>query len=76
MLHELNKAHKPIDKFKMVICYDGNIFLDKIAKKISKGDSTFVVIPVRLGLEHIQPEYLECLKELFTFESSCGIAGG
>ena len=31
---------------------------------------------MRLGLSSIQPEYLECLKKVFNFESSCGIAGG
>jgi cysteine protease ATG4 len=76
VLHELNKFNKPFEDFKMVVCYDGNVFLDRIGKKISKGNSVFVIIPVRIGLDHIQPEYLECLKELFTFESSCGIAGG
>lgn len=34
----------------MVVCHDGNVFLSKIEKKISKGNSVFVVIPVRLGL--------------------------
>ena len=33
-------------------------------------------VPVRLGLERIQPEYLECLKEVFTFETTLGISGG
>ena len=37
----------------MLVCYDGNIFLDKIQKKVNKGDSIFVVIPVRLGLDQI-----------------------
>ena len=36
----------------------------------------FVCVPVRLGLNDIQPAYLECLKKVFHFESSCGIAGG
>jgi hypothetical protein len=60
----------------MVVCNDGNVFLDKIAKKINRGKSVFVVIPVRLGLTTVETEYLECLKQVFNFESSCGIAGG
>lgn len=48
--------------FSMVVCHDGNVFLDKIQKKIGKGESVFVVIPVRLGLDQVEPEYLECLK--------------
>ncbi len=46
----------------MVVCNDGNVFLDKIQKKIDKGYSVFVVIPVRLGLNTVETEYLECLK--------------
>ena len=60
----------------MVVCNDGNVFLDKIQKKIHKGKSVFVVIPVRLGLNTTELEYLDCLKQVFSFESSCGIAGG
>lgn len=60
----------------MIVCNDGNVFLDKIAKKIDRGDSVFVTIPVRLGLNSAEPEYLDCLKEVFSFKSSCGIAGG
>ena len=67
---------KPLTNFSMVVCNDGNVFLDKIAKKINKDHSVFVVIPVRLGLNTVEIEYLECLKQVFSFESSCGIAGG
>ena len=58
------------------MCNDGNIFFDKIHKKVAKGNGVLVSVPVRLGLNDIQPEYLECLKKVFHFESSCGIAGG
>ena len=60
----------------MVVCNDGNVFLDKIEGKILKGKSVFVVVPVRLGLNQVEPEYLECLKQVFHFGSNCGIAGG
>ena len=76
MLHEINKTIRPLPKFSMVVCNDGNVFLDKIEKKINKGDSVYVVIPVRLGLNRVEKEYLECLKQIFNFESNCGIAGG
>ena len=76
VLHEINKTMKPLTNFSMVVCNDGNVFLDKIAKKINKDQSVFVVIPVRLGLNTVEEEYLECLKQVFNFESSCGIAGG
>ena len=67
---------RPLTNFSTAVCNDGNVFLDKISKKILRGDSVFVVIPVRLGLNAVEPEYLECLKQMFNFESSCGIAGG
>lgn len=76
VLHELNKVRKPMPGFSMVVCNDGNVFLDRIEKKIVRGDSVFVVIPVRLGLNRVEAEYLECLKQVFAFESSCGVAGG
>ena len=76
VLHQLNSTIKPVVDFRIVVCNDGNIFYDKIHKKVAKGNGVFVCVPVRLGLNDIQPEYLECLKKVFHFESSCGIAGG
>lgn len=67
VLHELNKKLKPQKDFSMVVCNDGNVFLTKIAKKINRGESVFVVIPVRLGLNTVEKEYLECLKQVFNF---------
>jgi hypothetical protein len=60
----------------MVVCNDGNIFFDKIEKKLNSKNSVFVGIPLRLGIKSITYEYLECLKQVFTFDSNCGIAGG
>jgi len=60
----------------MVVCTDGNIFFDKIESKLRQGKGVYLSVPVRLGLERIQPEYLECLKEVFTFETALGISGG
>jgi len=37
VLHQINKEMKPITNFSMVVCNDGNVFLDKISKKIIKG---------------------------------------
>ena len=36
VLSELNKQTKPLTNFSMVVCNDGNVFLDKISKKIAK----------------------------------------
>lgn len=72
----MNKDKKPIADFKIVVCNDGNIFFDKIEKKLNKKNSVFIGVPLRLGLNKITYEYLECLKHVFTFDSNCGIAGG
>jgi hypothetical protein len=50
--------------------------LDKIQKKLAKGNSVFVGVPLRLGIDKITREYLTCLKEVYNFESNLGIAGG
>ena len=61
----------------MIVCKEGNIYLDRIEKKFtSKHSSVFVVVPVRLGLHYIPPEYLESVKEVFNFTSNVGICGG
>jgi cysteine protease ATG4 len=75
-LHGINKSLKPVSRFKMVVCDDGNIFLDKIQKKINKGNSVFLGVPLRLGIDKITHEYLSSLKQVFNFESNLGIAGG
>ena len=74
-LKALNKSN-PIQRFKMVVCNDGNIFLDKIENKLLKGNSVFVGIPLRLGIDKIQKEYLDSLMRVFTFKENVGIAGG
>jgi hypothetical protein len=50
VLKQLNKDNRPINNFSMVVCNDGNIFFDKIKKKIENKKSVYVSIPVRLGL--------------------------
>jgi len=58
------------------VCNDGNIFLDKIEKKLIEGNSLLLGVPLRLGIDKIQKEYLDCLKEVFTLKENVGIAGG
>jgi hypothetical protein len=67
----------PIKGFRIAVCSDGNIFLDKILKKIKKGFSVLVGVPMKLGIgKTIPSEYLENLKRIFEFEQQIGIAGG
>ena len=78
VLHSLKGVSKmePIKKFRIAVCSDGNIFLDKIFKKISNGNSVFVGIPMRLGITKVMKEYLESIKLVFDIGQNVGIAGG
>jgi hypothetical protein len=50
----------------MHVCLDGNIYLDRIEEKSENwANSLFVVVPMRLGLNTILPEYLESIKRVF-----------
>jgi len=66
----------PVPGFKIYVCLDGSIFLDEIEEFIKQGLSVFVLIPVRLGLDNIQPEYLKQVKDLFEIYEGVGVAGG
>lgn len=78
VLHSLKGASKveTYKNFRIAVCSDGNIFLDKIFKKISKGNSVFVGIPMRLGINKVMKEYLESVKIVFDISQNVGIAGG
>ena len=66
----------PVPNFKIIVCNDGNIFLDKVESKLQKGNSVLLGVPLRLGIDKIQKEYLESLMEVFTLPENVGIAGG
>ncbi len=52
----------------MMVALEGNIYLDKIIEKSQNWTkSIFLVVPLRLGLTYILPEYLESIKQVFTF---------
>lgn len=52
----------------MYVCLEGNIYLNKIHEKSKDwSESVFIVIPLRLGLNYIEPEYLSSVKKVFTF---------
>ena len=75
-VHSVNKKLMPVKGFKIAIFNDGTIFLDKIERKMAKGNSVLISIPLRLGLTSITQEYLNCLKKVFTMPQNCGIVGG
>ena len=62
-----------------MVAKEGNIFLDRISKKSEQwSNGIFLIVPLRLGLNRIEPEYLQSIREVFTTmkDQSVGIAGG
>ena len=56
VLKKLNKKFQPYQDFEIVVCNEGNVYLDKIEKHIfnkNSPKSVYVTIPVRLGLASI-----------------------
>lgn len=49
----------PIMNFKIYVCLDGSIFMDEIEKLIDSNVSVLVLVPIRLGLDNIQNDYLD-----------------
>lgn len=77
VLKRLNKRYKPLPNFEIVVFTEGTIYLDKVAKKSNFwGSSVLIILPLRLGLSYILPEYLQCIKQFFTISQNVGIAGG
>ncbi len=63
----------------MKVARDGNIFLDRIeAKSENWENSIFLIVPIRLGLNRIEPEYLQSIRDIYRemCEHNIGIAGG
>ena len=48
-----NANHKILKGFKIHVCLDSNIFLDEIQALIKAGNSVFVLVPLRLGIDSI-----------------------
>ena len=66
VLKKLCKTYDPILKFKMKVARDGNVFLDRIeAKSDNWKNSIFLMIPLRLGLNRIEPEYLQSIRKIY-----------
>ena len=59
-----------------VICKEGNIFLLEIESAVARGKPVFVGLPIQLGVDTANPEYLECVKRTMCMDQCVGIAGG
>lgn len=58
VLRNIQNKMNPVKNFKIHVCLDGTIVMDQIENIIDQGSSVMVLIPVRLGLENIQQNYL------------------
>lgn len=66
VLKKLSNKYNPISNFRMVVAKEGNVFLDRIeAKSKNWSNSIFLVVPLRLGLNKIEPEYLQSIRDVF-----------
>lgn len=66
VLKKLLKAYKPVANFEMLVAREGNIFLDRIeAKSNSWKNSVFIIVPMRLGLDRIEEEYLQSIRDIY-----------
>lgn len=74
-LHQIGKK-SVIPRFKIHVCNQGNIFFDKIERKLAKGNSVFVGVPLQLGVDFANPDYLHSVKQVFKIEQCVGIASG
>ena len=67
VLKKLTKMYNPVAEFRMMVATEGNIYFDKIQEKSDNWtNSIFLVVPLRLGLQYILPEYLNSIKTVFT----------
>ena len=76
VLRNICQKMRPVVNFKIYVCLDASIFLDEIEAILKQGDSVLVLIPLRLGLDHIDESYLIQTKHLFRIYQNVGIAGG
>ena len=76
MLRNLCNRLQPFPDFKILVCLDGNIFLDELRAEVKQRKSVLVLLPIRLGLTSIHRAYLEQVKRHFQISANVGIAGG
>lgn len=65
VLRNLCDQFCPVKDFKVHVCLDGTIIMDKIEKLINNNFAVLVLIPTRLGIDNIQQIYLDQVKQMF-----------
>lgn len=78
-LRSLVNRHKP-DRFTIYVSDDGMVYKDHVERLCldysGEWKSVLIVVPIRLGLDRLNPVYIPSLKKMFTLPQSLGIAGG
>ncbi|KNC97056.1 cysteine protease ATG4 [Spizellomyces punctatus DAOM BR117] len=79
VLKVLLDDHKDID-MGIYVATDGVMYLDDINNECTKGHEgwrgTLILVPIRLGVEGLNPVYFDALKACFSLPQCVGIAGG
>jgi cysteine protease ATG4 len=75
VLKSLVQNHKE-SKLEVFMASDGVVYLDELSPTDSKFKPVLILIPLRLGLDKLNPVYIPGLKLIFEMECCVGIAGG
>lgn len=66
----------PIPNIRVVVTNDINIPVDNIAELLESNNSVLLLVPIRLGIENINPLYYDFLRLLPKINEFVGIGGG
>jgi cysteine protease ATG4 len=73
LVNENNHVNK---KIKIVIGRNGYLYEDEIINNYSNNTASLILIPVMLGIEKINPQYIPVLLKCFEIKNNVGIIGG
>lgn len=67
------------DKTGLLNVYVGDgsdVYENLLMKKLEDNNPTLILLPIRLGIDNVNPVYWDALKNLLAFPQAIGIAGG
>lgn len=74
--HLVNENSHISKKIKIVVGRDGYLYDNEIEENYINGISTLILIPIMLGIEKINDNYVEILLNCFELKQNVGIVGG
>lgn len=75
VLDSLVKNFEDVD-LNVVVTTDGVVYKSSVLKDSPAFKPAFILIPIRLGVDSLNPVYYSALKKCFEFPQMVGIAGG